>query len=452
MKKRILWFFLIPIFIVAIGYSQSITVTNPHRGDIWYKGSSHHYTIRWTKSGAMNANVKIRLYQGETRVLAITDSTPNDGFYEWSIPESVVNGTYHIRVKTIDNAVYDDGEDFTIAETPSSPATITVRDPHSGDRWFKGQTYTIRWTKSGAMNANVKIRLYQGETKVLAITDSTPNDGVYVWSIPDSVVNGTYHIRVKTVDNAVYDDSDEFSISNTTTTTPIGTMLHELKPHTITVLSFQTYESYTIDSTIRIRWEAKNLTHPIRILLIRYTSGGNMQKVIKDNLNPDIGYYDWNPKRDTKGILPFPDYYIKIEEVGTRIYGVSRIPFELKPEVHVDLSIRLTNERVPYLATDHGTSVILSFRVRDNDPRHGVLRNVPVRVRVEEQVQIKYIRRIQFARDHYEYTVDFTFRLYDRHRSHTVNNTFRVIATVDPQDIYHDDNRLNNTIRFNIIF
>ncbi len=112
MKKRLLMFFLIAIFIITLGYSQSITVTNPHSGDTWYKGKT--YEIRWTKSGNMNANVKIRLMRGGTKILAITDSTANNGTYKWTIPISLPNGQYRIRVKTIDNAVFAESEVFTI--------------------------------------------------------------------------------------------------------------------------------------------------------------------------------------------------------------------------------------------------------------------------------------------------------------------------------------------------
>ncbi len=446
MKRLSVFFFIIGL-IAAFGFSQSIIVTNPHSGQTWNKGNT--YTITWTKSGTMNANVKIRLMQGSTKILSITDSTENDGSYSWTVPASIANGFYYVRVKTIDNTVYDDGEVFTIGN--SSAARITVTSPHSGQTWNKGNTCAITWTKTGTMNSNVKIRLMRGGTKVLAITNSTANDGSYSWTIPSSLANGSYYIRVKTTDNAVYDDSNEFNITDTTAPASIGTMLYELKPHKIKVLSIPYWMSFPINSTIRIRWEAENLTHPIRILLMRHSDGILHSWVIKDNLNPDIGYYDWKPK-EMKGILPFPNYYIKIEEIGTGIHAVSGGLFELKPEVHVDLSIRLTNERVPYLETEHGTAIVLSFRVRDNDPRHGILRNVPVRVTVGEQTQTKTIHRIQFGRYHYEYTVDFTFHLYDRHRSHTVNNTFHVTATVDPQDFYHDYDRSNNTINFDIVF
>ena len=210
--KKLLMFFLIAIFIVAFSYSQSITVTSPHSGDFWEKGKT--YTITWTKSGNMNANVKIRLFQGGTKVLSITNSTVNNGSYNWTIPATIPNGSYKIRVKTIDNAVYDDSDVFTIANTPAQTASITITNPHSGQTWYKGNTYTITWRKSGNMNANVKIRLFQGGTKVLSITNSTVNNGSYNWTIPATIPNGSYKIRVKTIDNAVYDDSEMFRIEN----------------------------------------------------------------------------------------------------------------------------------------------------------------------------------------------------------------------------------------------
>ena len=209
MMKRIFFVLIITLFLSAFVYSQTITVTNPHSGDTWYKG--HTYTITWTKSGTMNANVKIRLMRNGSRVLPITDYTTNNGSFSWEVPSDLANGSYYIRVKTIDNAVYDDGEVFTIGNAPS--ANITVTNPHSGQIWCKGKTYTITWTKSGSMDTNVKIRLFHGSTKI-PLTNSTPNNGSYSWTIPSSLSNGSYYIRVRTVDNHVYDDGSYFTIQN----------------------------------------------------------------------------------------------------------------------------------------------------------------------------------------------------------------------------------------------
>ncbi len=210
MRRKILTLLILFFSSFLFVYSQSIKILSPRAGAILFKGNT--YTITWTKTGTMNANVKIRLMQNGKKVMGITDSTPNDGSHPWTVPTNLTPGTYYIRVKTIDNAVYDDGEKFTIADAPSKKASITVTSPHSGDTWSKGKTYIIKWTKSGSMNPNVKIRLIQGGTKILSITNSTPNNGSYSWTVPDGLPTGNYQIRVKTVDNAVYNDSDKFKI------------------------------------------------------------------------------------------------------------------------------------------------------------------------------------------------------------------------------------------------
>ena len=52
--------------------------------------------------------------------------------------------------------------------------------------------------------------------KVLGITDSTPNDGSYTWTVSMSIPSAiNYSIRVKTIiDNLVWDDSGEITIED----------------------------------------------------------------------------------------------------------------------------------------------------------------------------------------------------------------------------------------------
>ena len=212
MIRKIKILLILLFFISVFSFAQTIRVTSPNSRDTWYKGKT--YTITWTKTGSMNTKVKIRLMQKGKKVLGITDSTPNDGSYSWTVPTNLASGTYYIRVKTVDNGVYDDGEKFAIISVSSKKANIFITSPRSGDTWYKGRTYTIRWTKTGNINKNVKIRLYKGRTKILGITDSTPNVGSYNWTIPTNLTSGVYYIRVKTVDNAVYGNGSEFTIKS----------------------------------------------------------------------------------------------------------------------------------------------------------------------------------------------------------------------------------------------
>jgi len=219
-KRKVLMLLLIAVFMIAFSYAQSITVTNPHSGSTWHKGST--YTIGWTKSGSMDNNVKITLYKPDhtTLQMIIVRPTANDGSFSWTIPNSIPNGQYIVRVKTIDNQVYDDSVVFNIATPAPTGGTITVTDPHSGDCLEKGSSHTIRWTKSGSMDNNVKITLYKPDhtTLQMIIVRPTVNDGSFSWTIPNSIPDGQYIIRVKTMNNKVYDDSAVFTIKRSSLT------------------------------------------------------------------------------------------------------------------------------------------------------------------------------------------------------------------------------------------
>jgi 5-hydroxyisourate hydrolase-like protein (transthyretin family) len=298
--------------IPVLGYSQSITVTNPHSGDVWYKGNSAGYVIRWTKSGTMNANVKIRLYRGEERVVAIVDSTPNDGEYRWVIPSDVSEGTYKIRVKTVDNEVFDDSEEFVIREgsPPEDRARIVVTSPHNGDVWHKGNSagYVIRWTKRGAMNANVKIRLYRGKELISRIVDNTPNDGEYRWVIPREVGVGKYKIMVKTVDNAVFNDSAPFTIAQS------------LPTEIITVTSPHSGNSWQKGYSHTIRWTTNGSMDSNVNIKLYQSDGETLERVIASRTSND-GEYSWYiPNSVSSG-----EYIIKITTMDNEVYRNSAV-------------------------------------------------------------------------------------------------------------------------------
>ena len=168
------------------------------------------YAITWLKQGTQNANVKILLYKGTaTLVKTIIATTPNDGSYDWLVPTTLaVGSTYFIKVKTVDNLIYDDSDKFSIIVP-----TITVTAPAKGAVWVKNATKAITWTKLGSQDANVKIQLYKGLTKALDITLSTANSGSYDWLIPPTLANAaTYSVRITTLDGKVVGKGAAFSI------------------------------------------------------------------------------------------------------------------------------------------------------------------------------------------------------------------------------------------------
>ena len=95
--------------------------------------------------------------------------------------------------------------------------TITVTAPASGASWYKGATNEITWTKSGRMSTYVSIELFDqtASRKILDIVRYTPNNDSFSWTIPVSITDDSYRIRVRTIDGRVTDDSDPFQIRTT---------------------------------------------------------------------------------------------------------------------------------------------------------------------------------------------------------------------------------------------
>ncbi len=213
MKKKFLSFLFVLVFIIAVSYSATITVTNPHGGENWVIGNT--YTITWNSNG-ITGPVGIKLFQNGRSLGYIAQNVPNTGSYSWTINNIIGVGPisagshYQIQVKKSGVAAGLSAGEFTISNPPA--ASITVTNPHSGDVWYTERTYTIKWKKIGEMNTKVKIFLMQGNKMMLNITNSTPNNKIYTWIVPASIRDGYYYIKVMTKDNAVYGDSDEFKI------------------------------------------------------------------------------------------------------------------------------------------------------------------------------------------------------------------------------------------------
>jgi hypothetical protein len=102
------------ILLAGILSGQTITVTQPTTGVTWNSGGT--YTITWTKTGQMDTNVKINLHQGSNHILTISDSAPNTGTFQWTVPTTLAAGTYQIRVRTLIGAVAGDSQPFTISK------------------------------------------------------------------------------------------------------------------------------------------------------------------------------------------------------------------------------------------------------------------------------------------------------------------------------------------------
>ena len=99
---------------------RSLTVVVPDSTTSWKMETTRDIT--WTSTGPI-ANVKIELLANSFVVMTIAASTPNDGTFEWLIPNTLANYTdYVIRVSdVIDPTLFDDSETFTITGEDAIP-------------------------------------------------------------------------------------------------------------------------------------------------------------------------------------------------------------------------------------------------------------------------------------------------------------------------------------------
>ena len=194
-------------------------LTNPRRGDHWYKGTG--YTITWTTGGLSASPVRLDLLNinGTAVVQPIAENIPNNGKYFWAVPMSLPDAEtyYKIRLKTMDGTHVDTSGTFPIAKAKpvSGPPTVKVTFPGGPSQLGTGFTYAIRWTSTCGTSVNgptddfftIELMNGAGSTRIRwllenarAAYDGGNPDGSHSWhwdwKIPVNEAAGTYRIRV----------------------------------------------------------------------------------------------------------------------------------------------------------------------------------------------------------------------------------------------------------------
>lgn len=198
---------------VILGYTQSITVTKPGTGDVWYTGTG--YYITWTKTPDTGSFVKIKL-RNLTGGKLIIEKTDNDGSFYWDIPDSLAAGKYRIRVKDYDTLVSDDSDTFEIKQGPpnylkafvpkpvqmAKGAPLHIVSPVKGETWRMGESKTIKWNSLSDAPNTLSIYIIAknlGRAGPVWIARNISNKGFCEWDIPVNPTKprfqaGKYHM------------------------------------------------------------------------------------------------------------------------------------------------------------------------------------------------------------------------------------------------------------------
>jgi len=65
------------------------------------------------------------------------------------------------------------------------PGTITLSSPNGGENWAVGSSQNISWTSINVTNVRLEYTTNNG-TNWISITGSTPSDGAYSWTVPNT--------------------------------------------------------------------------------------------------------------------------------------------------------------------------------------------------------------------------------------------------------------------------
>ena len=191
-----------------VGLKGNLSLRLPNGGEEWCTGDTN--IIEWDTGNAGNY-VKIDLFKGEKLLMTINESTINNGIYQWNIPKDFSLGdNYLIRITdTEDKSVYDESNSkFSIIDN----CKLELTSPNGGESWYKNETKTIHWIP-GKTGTTVNIYLLKKtEEMMIRLAQGTKNDGLYVWSIPETLQEGDdYKIYIKLYnDSNIFDDSDDF--------------------------------------------------------------------------------------------------------------------------------------------------------------------------------------------------------------------------------------------------
>lgn len=265
---------------------KNITVTAPNGGDNWITNSA--YMITWFSSLVENVRIEYTTNNGVSWT-TITDNVPSNGLYQWEPIPNTPSNNAKIRITNVDGGSPSDESDGVFSIAPEE--FIKVVYPNGGEQFQAGSSQYITWqssipdqpgdgllakndevSKKSKISKKGKLASSTGSDRNLSgvdetesilsvkieysinnganwelVTESTPNNGSYLWDELPTVNSALCIIRISDADdNMPFDLSDNsFEITDIT-----------VQEQTLRLISPNGGEEYEAGTTQNITWEA----------------------------------------------------------------------------------------------------------------------------------------------------------------------------------------------------
>jgi Leucine-rich repeat (LRR) protein len=169
-------------FSIVPASSPIVTVISPNGGECLTVGTL--FTITWASSENFN-DVKIEFSANNgTNWTDLIVSTPNDGSFEWIVPDSPSESCL-IRISDT-NGETSDVSDAVFSIVPPSNKTVTITSPNGGESWEVGSSQNITWTSTGTIENVIIEYSTDNGSSWRGVVLATPNDGSFEWTVPDT--------------------------------------------------------------------------------------------------------------------------------------------------------------------------------------------------------------------------------------------------------------------------
>lgn len=255
--------------------APTIFVTSPDSAECWQVDSV--YDITW-ESYCFTSKVKIE-YSTDSgdNWETVVDSTPNIGFYEWTVP-NMPSFNCRVRISMVGDSSTLDTSDYNFS---IGYEFIEVTSPNGIECWQIGSTHDITWNYL-CIPDSVRLEFStNGGQDWDTIVEVTGNDGVYTWSISDdpSLISVECLVRICDINGDPCDTSDSHFF--------IG----ETPDRFIEVRSPNGNECWQIGSIHDITWKSSCVPESVTIQLT--TDGGTNWDTIVEVTEND-GVYPWS--------------------------------------------------------------------------------------------------------------------------------------------------------------
>jgi hypothetical protein len=200
-------------------------LTAPNGGEVWTVNSNRNITWN-TTTFHTNVMLEYSTDNGANWNL-ITSSTPNNGSYTWTIPNTPTTQA-KIRAKNASGS--------TVFDISDGPFEIKFPDqfilfPNGGETLRSMNSHSIVWDNTlFASNVKIEYSINTGNTWSV-VTNSTTNSGSYSWTVPQMVTTAEALIRITNLtvtqisdtSNAVFTILAPVTVDNPNTGTTLTT-------------------------------------------------------------------------------------------------------------------------------------------------------------------------------------------------------------------------------------